>query len=187
MQVFNCRAKKWEYVEPEPLTEDEIEALQEQAERYAALAKVLERNRPMTAEEVSDMLIRQQINTLEVDDQTALRMKAFYPEWSGLIGKTVDAGYKFTYIGLLYKTIPANHTFAAHWVPGEGTESLYTRIDETHDGSLYDPIPYDGNMALVAGLYYVQDGVTYLCSRDTGNPVYHALRDLVGIYVEPLA
>lgn len=188
MQVFNCRAKKWEYVEPEPLTEDEIEALQEQAERYAALAKVLERNRPMTAEEVSDMLIRQQINTLEVDDQTALRMAEFYPAWSDIIGQTAEkAGYKFTYNGDLYKTIPENHTFAAQWVPGVGTESLYTRIDDVHDGSLYDPIPYDGNMALVSGLYYSQDGITYLCNRDTGNPVYHALRDLVGIYVEPLA
>lgn len=185
MQVFNCRAKKWEYVKPAPLTEDEIAALQEQAERDAARAKVLERNRPMTAEEVSAMLIRQQINTLTVDDQTALRMVEFYPAWSDIIGQTAEkAGYKFTYNGKLYKTIPANHTFAAQWVPGDGTESLYTRIDETHDGTLYDPIPYDGNMVLVAGLYYVQDGKVYLCNRDTGNPVYHALSELVGLYVE---
>lgn len=40
---------------------------------------------------------------------------------------------------------------------------------------------------LLTEKYYSQGGVTYLCSRDTGNPVYHALRDLVGIYVEPLA
>ena len=39
-------------------------------------------------------------------------------------------------------------------------------------------------MALVAGLYYTQDGVRYRCIRDTINPVYHALRDLVGHYVE---
>lgn len=62
--------------------------------------------------------------------------------------------------------------------------TLFERIDETHDGTKYDPIPYDGNMALTAGLYYVQDGVTYLCNRDTGNPVYHALAELVGLYVD---
>lgn len=72
---------------------------------------------------------------------------------------------------------------AAQWVPGVGTESIYTRIDETHDGSKYDPIPYNGNMALTAGLYYTQDGVTYFCGRDTGNPVYNALSELVGLYV----
>ena len=33
MQAFNCRAKKWEYVEPAPLTDDEIAELQEQADR----------------------------------------------------------------------------------------------------------------------------------------------------------
>lgn len=31
---------------------------------------------------------------------------------------------------------------------------------------------------------YSQDWVTYLCSRDTVNPVYNQLRELVGIYVE---
>ena len=28
------------------------------------------------------------------------------------------------------------------------------------------------------------DGVTYLCNRDTVNPVYNPLSELVGIYVE---
>lgn len=28
MQAFNCRAKKWEYVEPAPLTDDEIAELE---------------------------------------------------------------------------------------------------------------------------------------------------------------
>ena len=38
-------------------------------------------------------------------------------------------------------------------------------------------------MALKAGKYYSQSGKTYLCNRDTGNPVYNALADLVGLYV----
>lgn len=162
-------------------TPDEIAAMQAEAAR----AEAQERTRPLTSEEVTAMLLKQQINTLEVDDATALRMVEFYPAWSDIIGQTAEkAGYKFICNGDLYKTIPANHTFAAQWVPGDGTESLYTRIDETHDGSRYDPIPYHGNMALENGKYYIQDGVTYLCSRDTGSPVYHALSELVGIYVE---
>ena len=163
------------------LTQEELAAMEVEAARF----EDYERTRPLTAEEVTAMLIKQQINTIEVDDNTALRMVEFYPEWNSLIGQTVDkAGFRFTYGGKLYKTIPANHTFQADWVPGVGTESLYTRIDETHDGSKYDPIPYSGNMALENGKYYTQDGVTYLCTRDTGNPVYNALADLVGIYVD---
>ena len=163
------------------MTTEELAAMMD----AAAQAEAEEKHRPLSSSEVQDMLVRQQINTLTVDDQTALRMLEFYPEWNCLIGQTVDkAEYKFQHNGKLYKTIPANHTFQADWVPGVGTESIYVRIDEAHDGTKYDPIPYDGNMALTAGLYYTQSGVTYLCSRSTGQPVYNALSELVSIYVE---
>lgn len=154
-------------------------------EAVQAAWEAAERTRPLTLEEVSRMLITQQINSLAVEDSTALRMKEFYPEWKDLPGTTVDkAGFKFTHKGQLYKTIPEQHRFQADWVPGEGTESLYTRIDESHAGTMADPIPYSGNMALEAGKYYSQDGAVYLCTRDTVNPVYSALADLVGLYVE---
>ena len=39
-------------------------------------------------------------------------------------------------------------------------------------------------MALEAGKYYSQSGAVYLCTRDTVNPVYSDLADLVGLYVE---
>jgi hypothetical protein len=122
-----------------------------------------------------------------LDDDTALEMRTFYPTWEDLCAQSVTAdkaGYKFTYGGKLYKTVQAGYTFVSHYVPGVGTESLFERIDEQHDGSRYDPIPYDGNMALTAGLYYTQNGVLYLCTRDTIDPVYNALADLVGIYVD---
>ena len=163
------------------MTAEEITAMRD----AAAQAEAEEKRRPLSFSEVQEMLVRQQINTLTVDDQTALRMLEFYPEWNCLIGQTVDkAEYKFQHNGKLYKTIPANHTFQADWVPGVGTESIYVRIDEAHDGTKYDPIPYDGNMALESGKHYTQSGMTYLCSRDTVNPVYNALSELVGIYVE---
>ena len=162
------------------MTTEEIAAIEAEAAKFEAY----ERTRPLTMEEVSRMLIAQQINTLEVDDSTALRMAEFYPQWKDLIGTTVDkAGFKFTHGGALYKTIPEQHSFQADWVPGVGTESLYTRIDETHAGTLTDPIPYSGNMALEAGKYYSQGGAVYLCTRDTVNPVYSDLADLVGLYV----
>jgi hypothetical protein len=165
------------------LTPEEITAMQKEAAR----AELAEKSRPLTEAEVSRMLITQQINTLPVDDNTALRMKTFYPEWKDLVGQTVEkAGYKFQYGDYLYKTIPANHTFQADWIPGNGTESLYTRIDETHSGTADDPIPYDGNMALESGKHYMQDYVIYLCIRDTVNPVYNPLAELVRLYVEEI-
>ena len=62
--------------------------------------------------------------------------------------------------------------------------ALYIVIDVAHSGTQDDPIPYDGNMELTEGLYYTQGGVTYLCNRSTGQPVYNALAELVGLYVE---
>lgn len=163
------------------VTPEEMSAM----EREHARAETAERKRPYTQEEVSRLLIARQINSLPVDDGTALRMKSYYPEWKDLNGETVEqSGYKFQHNGDLYKTVSPQHTFAAQWVPGTGTESLYTRIDETHDGSEFDPIPYGGNMELQEGLHYIESGILYRCTRSTGQPIYQALADLVGLYVE---
>ena len=180
MKAFNCRTKKWEYVEPAPLTDEEIAELQEQADRDAARAKVLERTRPLSFSEVQEMLVRQQINTLTVDDNTALRMVEFYPEWSA--GQAYTAGYKAHRGGKLWRCLQA-HTAQTGWEP-ENAASLWTEICESHDGTKYDPIPYNGNMALQSGKYYTQNNILYLCNRDTGQPVYNALAELVGLYVE---
>lgn len=122
-------------------------------------------------------------NAVERSDLDALAVKDIYPAWESLIGQTVNVDFKLTYDGKLYKVIQA-HTVQADWIPGVGTESLYAVIDEGHAGTLDDPIPYDGNMELTEGLYYTQDGIVYLCTRSTGQPVYHALSELVGLYVE---
>ena len=162
-------------------TSKEITELEEAKLRYEAA----EKHRPLTVGEVGAMLIKQQINTLTVDDQTALRMIAFYPDWE--TDKTYAAGDKLVSGGKLWKVLQA-HTSQSAWVPGAtGTESLYARIDEVHEGTKYDPIPYDGNMARENGKYYTQSGVIYRCTRDTGNPVYNALSELVGLYVEVIS
>ena len=161
------------YVE---LTSEEIEAMQEAQAAYEAY----ERTRPLTESEVSRMLIAQQINTLTVDDNTALRMVEFYPEWAENAEYTI--GYKVQRNGKLWRCIQA-HTSQAGWEP-ENAASLWTEICESHAGTLEDPIPYSGNMALESGKYYMQDGKIYRCIRDTGNPVYNALSELVGLYVE---
>lgn len=155
---------------------------EEEAEynEMAAKAEAEAKHRPLDESEVLSMLITAQINTLSVDDATAVRMTAFYPEWAKDTAYTV--GYKVQYLGKLYKVVQA-HTSQETWEPNISA-SLYTRIDEAHDGTKYDAIPYEGNMALENGKYYSQDGVTYLCNRDTGNPVYNKLSELVGIYVE---
>lgn len=165
---------KNKYIE---MTPEEIAAIQAQvAEQMAEEAK-----RPLTIEEVVRLVIAKTINSITIEDETALRMVAYYPDWTA--GTAYEAGDRLAYNGDLYKVLQA-HTAQVHYPPGTGTESLYMRIDEQHDGTKYDPIPYDGNMALQSGKYYTQNNILYLCNRDTVNPVYNALAELVGLYVE---
>lgn len=143
------------------------------------LSIIQELNRPMTQEEVSRLLIAQQINTLTVDDNTALRMVDFYPEWTS--GTAYETGFKVSRGGRLWRVIQS-HTSQIGWEP-ENAPSLWERINETHEGTPDDPIPYEGNMELEAGKHYIQNSVIYLCNRDTQIPVYQPLGDLVGLYV----
>ena len=163
-----------QYVE---LTQSEIAAMKVEQDRWALMEKSI----PLTESEVTRMLIVQQINSLTVDDNTALRMVEFYPAWAA--GTDYSIGYKVQHCGKLWRCLQA-HTSQTGWEPSTATASLWEEICESHAGTLADPIPYDGNMALTAGLYYTQGGVTYLCNRNTGQPVYNALADLVGLYVE---
>lgn len=158
------------------LTAEEVAAIKTEAVK----AQLAERQRPLTAEEVTHLLLRQNVNTLEVDDNTALRMMGFYPEWEADTDYT--AGHKVQRGGRLWRALQT-HTAQTGWEP-ENAASLWEQICETHSGTADDPIPYEGSMALTNGLYYVQDYVIYRCTRDTGVPVYHALADLTGVYVE---
>ena len=119
-----------------------------------------------------------------IDGNDALTARSMYPTFESIIGKTVKHGFKFTHGGKLWKTEQPEMTIQEHYVPGTGTESLYSEVCESHAGTLEDPIPYNGNMALESGKYYSQDGKVYRGTRDTGNPVYNALSELVGLYVE---
>lgn len=115
-------------------------------------------------------------------DEQAAKAPRLYPTWAA--GLTVKAGDRLYYSGTdrLYKVL-SDHTTQADWTP-DAVPALYTVIDVAHSGTQDDPIPYNGNMALTEGLYYTQGGVTYLCNRSTGQPVYNALAELVGLYVE---
>lgn len=151
---------------------------------YATTMYKPEKTPEVQAEVQQAAVLVAQLQAQSLEDTQAITVKAIYPAWEKIIGQTVRKGYKFQYADKLYKTIQDNLLIQEQYIPGEGTESLYTVIDETHAGTQEDPIPYDGNMALENGKYYIQDETVYKCTRDTEIPVYNALADLIGIYVE---
>lgn len=143
-----------------------------------------EKTPEVQAEVQAAAVIVAQMQAQSLDDAQALTVKAIYPQWAEVIGQTVKQGFKFLHNDILFKVIqPDGLIIQEQYIPGEGTESLYAVINETNAGTQEDPIPYNGNMALENGKYYSQDGVIYLCNRDTEIPVYQALKDLVDLYV----
>ena len=126
--------------------------------------------------------LRQLIEQLAVtlDDETALTGVELFPIWT--IDRAYAVGDKVQRNGKLWRCMQA-HTSQIGWEP-ENAASLWTEICESHAGTFEDPIPYSGNMALESGKYYSQNSKIYRCTRDTVNPVYNALSELVGLYVE---
>lgn len=121
-----------------------------------------------------------------LEDAVALTAVELFPKWKELVekGVEVEKGFRFQYDGKLYRTEQSKYKFVEHYVPGVGTESLFSKVDETHTGTINDPIPYETNMEIYEGLYYKQNDVIYLCIRSSGQPLYNDLSALVGNYVE---
>ena len=128
--------------------------------------------------------ISERINDTPMTAAQSLKNKRYYPQWKDIIGKPVDTGFRFKEGETMYEVLQP-HTLSAEWVPGTGTESLYKVVQEEHEGTKDDPIPWQLNMELYNGKYYTDKGVKYLCVRDSGMGLSFALADLVsGGYVE---
>ena len=107
-------------------SEDEISTMQS----AQSTIESYERISPLTESDVTRLLIAQQINTLEVDDTTALRMLEFYPEW--VDGQDYAAGFKVQWRGKLWRCLQ-DHTSQDGWEP-DSAPSLWSKVlipDET--------------------------------------------------------
>lgn len=117
-------------------------------------------------------------------DEEALEGVELFPAWKP--GERYLLGQRLQHGGKLWRVLQPDLTASELYPPGAaGTEALYEEIAKPGSGETpEDPIAYNNNMALEEGKYYAQAGVVYICTRDTINPVYADLADLVGLYVE---
>lgn len=122
--------------------------------------------RERTLEEQQQESVAEAISYLT--DEQALTVANLYPTFDELVTLKYTAkkrGFRFRDGNNLYKTAQDNIAFQEHYRPEEGTESLYTKINETHAGTLEDPIPAAVNMEYEYGKHYIEDGIIYLCKR----------------------
>ena len=171
----------------EPISKEEYDSeIDKINEMNGEVFEKQEKSRQLTQDEVLGLMLAQNIQTLAVDDNTALRMKSFYPTWESLCESSYKAkvkgyeaktkGFKFTYFDSssnetkLYKTVQDNFTFQSQWIPGQGTSAIYTQIVETQEGTLDDPIdvPEDvttNSFTYIIGKYYRWNEKIYHCER----------------------
>lgn len=118
------------------MTADELSAMQAEAARAAAQ----ERTRPLTAGEVTRLIIRQQINSLDIDDATASRMADYFPELAG-DGSLVKAGTRINWRGTLKRA----------------TVDLWDNAANTPDAAptLWEDLDYRGGVRVIPSVITV--------------------------------
>lgn len=121
------------------------------------------------------------INTFGLTNEESLQVIDWFPVWKANV--ELKTGEKISYNGKLYEILQ-DHTSQDGWEPSINTASLFKEIaiNDTF-GTKDNPIEYNNNMALESGKYYIQNNITYLCTRDTGTAVYNDLAALIDIYV----
>jgi hypothetical protein len=135
-------------------------------------------------EEVIRLVIQSAIKYARnlTNGQEALEVQLLYKEFMAQIGKPLEVGEFIQYNDKLYRVLQA-HTAQADWTP-DVAASLFVVIDKGHAGTKEDPIPAQLNMEYFAGKYYIENGTLYLCTRDSGIPLYYLPSALIGHYFE---
>lgn len=77
-------------------------------------AEVEEKSRPLTVSEVTTLLLKQQVATLDIDDATASRMVEYYPELTGS-GNSIAAGTRINWQGQLKRAAVACWDRVDNW------------------------------------------------------------------------
>ena len=117
-----------------------------------------------------------------IPDESAKYIAIYFPHWDGA-GVDYALDDRVYYEGSLYKCITA-HTSQETWTPKDA-HSLWTNISEEMqdaDGSINNPYVWEMGMISYEGKYYTEDDKLYICTRDSIDPLYFKIADLIGHY-----
>jgi hypothetical protein len=167
------------YVEAVDIAKDEE---YEEAEDYIEL-EGSDTYEEILKESENAKLVARKINRIGLSDNESLSVKEMFPRWEDMIDKTIESGFVVYHKNNLWR---ARQTHTAHneYAPSFDTASLWEIIVKEHSGGYDDPIPYTPPMEIFGGKYYTQEGVIYICTRDSDIPLTHALKDLINISVD---
>lgn len=115
--------------------------------------------------------IKYSINALDLSNNDTIKFKDYLPDWNDYINKSLPKDFKFQYNNQPYQTLQYINVVLDNQTP-DIVYSLYAIINEEHEGTLEDPIPYVQQMAIEKGKYYIQYDVVYIAIQNmpTGMP-----------------
>lgn len=102
----------------------------------------------------------------DIPDEQALEMPDLFRTWDEVLaaGEQLEADTVLNLDGQLYRVVQPV-TPQEHQRPdGEGMLAIYRPIDQTHEGTKEDPVPFVYGMDTEQGTYYSSGGKTYLCN-----------------------
>ena len=130
MLVLNCKTRKWQEAEIQEISAEELKALEDAIEAAVQKQMAEEAKRPLTMDEVVRLTIAKTINSITIEDETALRMVEYYPAPDAA---SYAAGDRIQDSGKLYKCLQA-HTAQADWNPVDAP-SLWAEVLAGQDGT----------------------------------------------------
>lgn len=108
------------------------------------------------------------VSTYDMEDSEALKVVELFPTWETLLaaGNALAENTILNDGGILYRVVqPGGVVPQEHQPPhGEGMLAVYRPIDQTHAGTVDDPIPFVYGMDTEKDKYYSYEGKTYLCN-----------------------
>ena len=162
MFIFNCKTRKWQEAEIQEISAEELKALEDAIEASIQEQMAAEAKRPLTMEEVVRLTIAKTINTIAIEDETALRMVEYYPVPDAA---SYAAGDRIQYNGKLYKCLQA-HTAQADWNPVDAP-SLWAEVLAGQDGTaIGEWVQPDSTNPYMRGDKVMHNGKTYESSID---------------------
>lgn len=116
-----------------------------------------------------------------LSDTDALEAVELFDEWKPDTDYII--GDRRRYEGTLYKSRQV-HTSQSIYPPNIVPALWEVVAPEGKGDSPQNPIEYDQSMAIEEGKYYIENDVIYICIRDSGVPLYTALANVIGNYVD---
>lgn len=144
----------------------------------------VEPDRRKSSMQVMQEIVFEQYNSrTDITNEEALDRMVIIYDWVHYIGKSLKVGQCVVEGDNVYR-VRQDINEVLEVYPPSIVPALYEVIEMVHSGDLNDPIPYVAPMEIFKDKYYTENGVKFICIRDSGIALTHSLNDLAGIYVE---